>query len=121
MHIIDLFLMADDEVSEFVEPEAVSSEGLLGDLSNNFRIVILLLSAVVIYFLTRELYAVLINREWHPSNAKLLSFSILFVLLCAVFTVLFVGKVMLFIIIAIWVVLVIFMVLALLKSAEVLW
>ncbi len=115
MQIINLLLMAEDEFSEISEPEAVSNGGLLGDLSNNFRIVIFVLSAVIIYFLVRELYIVLINKEWHPANAKLLSFSILFVLLCAVFTVLFVGKVMLFIIIAIWIVLIIFLVLALLK------
>ncbi len=115
MQIINLFLMAQDEFSEVSEQEAVSDGGLLGDLSNNFRIVILVLSAVTIYFLTRELYIVLINKEWHPANAKLLSFSILFVLLCAVFTVLFVGKLMLFVFIIIWVVLIIFLVLALLK------
>lgn len=115
MQIINLFLIAEDEFSEVSEPETVSNGGLLGDLSNNFRIIIFVLSAVIIYFLVRELYIVVINKEWHPSNAKLLSFSILFVLLCAVFTVLFVGRLMLFVFIIIWVVLIIFLVLALLK------
>ncbi len=115
MQIINFFLMAGDEFSEVSEPEAVSNGGLLGDLSSNFRIIILVISAVVIYALMRELYIAFINREWHPSNAKLLSFSIAFVLLCAVFTVLFIGKLMLFVFIIIWVVLIIFLVLALLK------
>ncbi|MGQ9607823.1 MAG: hypothetical protein ACUVWN_00845 [bacterium] len=115
MQIINLFLMAEDEFTEISEPEAISDGGLLGDLSNNFRIIIFIVSAVLIYILMRDIYIVLINKEWHPSNAKLLSFSILFVLLCAVFTVLFVGKVMLFIIIAIWIIFIIFLVLALLK------
>ena len=111
-------LMAADEFSDVSGEEVETGGGLLGDLSSNFRIIIMVAAAVIVFFVMRELYAVLINREWHPTNAKLLTFSILFTLLCGIFTVLFVGQVMLFVIIAIWTVLIIFVVLALLKRTR---
>lgn len=94
-----------------------ASGGLLGDLSSNFRILIMVGVAVILFFVMRELYAVLINREWHPANAKLLTFSIFFTLLCAIFTVLFVGlgQALNIVIIILWAVLVIYIVFALIK------
>ena len=113
------FMLAQDEIADTAE-EATDSEtgatgGLLGDLSSNFRILIMVVAAVILYFIMRELYAVLINKEWHPANAKLLSLSILFTLLCTVFTVLFLGQVLLAVIIILWVLLVIFILFAWLK------
>ncbi|MDQ1318177.1 MAG: hypothetical protein QG641_1243 [Candidatus Poribacteria bacterium] len=112
-------MLAQDEIADTAE-EATDSEtgatgGLLGDLSSNFRILIMVVAAVILYFIMRELYAVLINKEWHPANAKLLSLSILFTLLCTVFTVLFLGQVLLVVIIISWVLLVIFILFAWLK------
>jgi hypothetical protein len=112
-------MLAQDEIADTAEEATDSGTGatggLLGDLSSNFRILIMVLAAVILYFIMRELYAVLINKEWHPANAKLLSLSILFTLLCAVFTVLFLGQVLLAVIIISWVLLVIFILFAWLK------
>ena len=117
--------MATDDTSELTdvgnevtENDTGASGGLLGDLSSNFRILIMVAAAVILFFIMRELYAVLINKEWHPANAKLLTFSILFTLLCAIFTVLFLGQVLKEVIIIMWIVLVIFVVLALLKRRK---
>jgi hypothetical protein len=112
-------MLAQDEIADTAEEATDSGTGatggLLGDLSSNFRILIMVLAAVILYFIMRELYAVLINKEWHPANAKLLSLSILFTLLCAAFTVLFLGQVLLAVIIISWVLLVIFILFAWLK------
>jgi len=110
-------MLAQDEVAETTEEATDTGTigGLLGDLSSNFRILIMVVAAVILYFIVRELYAVLINKEWHPANAKLLSLSIFFILLCAAFTVLFLGQVLLIVIILLWVVLVIFILFAWLK------
>jgi hypothetical protein len=112
-------MLAQDEIAdtteEVTDSETGATGGLLGDLSSNFRILIMVLAAVILYFIMRELYAVLINKEWHPANAKLLSLSILFTLLCAIFTVLFLGQVLLAVIIISWVLLVIFILFAWLK------
>jgi hypothetical protein len=112
-------MLAQNEIADTTEEATDSGTGatggLLGDLSSNFRILIMVLAAVILYFIMRELYAVLINKEWHPANAKLLSLSILFTLLCAVFTVLFLGQVLLAVIIISWVLLVIFILFAWLK------
>jgi hypothetical protein len=112
-------MLAQDEIADAAEEATDSGTGatggLLGDLSSNFRILIMVVAAVILYFIMRELYAVLINKEWHPANAKLLSLSILFTLLCAVFTVLFLGQVLLAVIIILWVLLVIFILFAWLK------
>jgi len=112
-------MLAQDEIADTAEEATDSGTratgGLLGDLSSNFRILIMVVAAVILYFIMRELYAVLINKEWHPANAKLLSLSILFTLLCTVFTVLFLGQVLLAVIIISWVLLVIFILFAWLK------
>ena len=112
-------MLAQDEIADTAEEATDSGTGatggLLGDLSSNFRILIMVVAAVILYFIMRELYAVLINKEWHPANAKLLSLSILFTLLCAAFTVLFLGQVLLVVIIILWVLLVIFILFAWLK------
>jgi hypothetical protein len=112
-------MLAQDEIADTAEEATDSGTGatggLLGDLSSNFRILIMVVAAVILYFIMRELYAVLINKEWHPANAKLLSLSILFTLLCAAFTVLFLGQVLLAVIIISWVLLVIFILFAWLK------
>jgi len=117
-----LLLLAQDELgdagSELTDAETEetgATGGLLGDLQLNFRILIMVVAGVILYFIMRELYAVLINKEWHPANAKLLTLSILFTLLCAVFTVLFLGEVLLIVIIILWVLLVIFILFAWLK------
>ena len=112
-------MLAQDEIADTTEEATDSGTGatggLLGDLSSNFRILIMVVAAVILYFIMRELYAVLINKEWHPANAKLLSLSILFTLLCTAFTVLFLGQVLLVVIIILWVLLVIFILFAWLK------
>ena len=112
-------MLAQDEIADTTEEATDSGTGttggLLGDLSSNFRILIMVVAAVILYFIMRELYAVLINKEWHPANAKLLSLSILFTLLCAAFTVLFLGQILLVVIIILWVLLVIFILFAWLK------
>ena len=122
MGLTEFLLFAQDELgdagSEITDTEAESTgatSGLLGDLSSNFRIIIMVVAAVILYFIMRELYAVLINKEWHPANAKLLTLSILFTLLCAVFTVLFLGQILLVVIIILWVLLFIFILFAWLK------
>jgi hypothetical protein len=115
-------MLAQDEIADTAEEATDSGTGatggLLGDLSSNFRILIMVVAAVILYFIMRELYAVLINKEWHPANAKLLSLSILFTLLCTVFTVLFLGQVLLAVIIILWVLLVIFILFAWLKRRK---
>jgi len=114
-------MLAQDEIADTTEEATDSGTGatggLLGDLSSNFRILIMVVAAVILYFIMRELYAVLINKEWHPANAKLLSLSILFALLCAVFTVLFIGvnQALTIVTIILWVLLVIFILFAWLK------
>ena len=112
-------MLAQDEVADIAEETTDTGTGatggLMGDLSSNFRILIMVVAAVILYFIMRELYAVLINKEWHPANAKLLTLSILFTLLCAAFTVLFLGQVLLTVIIILWVLLVIFILFAWLK------
>ena len=110
-------MLAQDEVADTAEEttDTGATGGLMGDLSSNFRILIMVVAAVILYFIMRELYAVLINKEWHPANAKLLTLSILFTLLCAAFTVLFLGQVLLTAIIILWVLLVIFILFAWLK------
>jgi len=112
-------MLAQDEVADIAEETTDAGTGatggLMGDLSSNFRILIMVVAAVILYFIMRELYAVLINKEWHPANAKLLTLSILFTLLCAAFTVLFLGQVLLTVIIILWVLLVIFILFAWLK------
>jgi len=122
MGLTEFLLFAQDELgdagSEITDTETESTGatgGLLGDLSSNFRIIIMVVAAVILYFIMRELYAVLINKEWHPANAKLLTLSILFTLLCAVFTVLFLGQILLVVIIILWVLLFIFILFAWLK------
>jgi len=122
MGLTKLLLLAQDELgdagSELTDAETEetgATGGLLGDLQLNFRILIMVVAGVILYFIMRELYAVLINKEWHPANAKLLTLSILFTLLCAVFTVLFLGEVLLIVIIILWVLLVIFILFAWLK------
>lgn len=113
MQFLRYILLSQEELSEIEEVETETTDGgLLGDVSTNFRIVVMVISAVIIYFITRQLYAVLINREWHPADAKLLVFSTLFVLLSAVFTILFVGKVMLLLIIIVWIAVLLFIVLS---------
>ena len=114
-------MLAQDEIADIAEESTDSGTeatgGLLGELSSNFRILIMVVAAVILYFIMRELYAVLINKEWHPANAKLLSLSILFALLCAVFTVLFIGvnQALTIVTIILWVLLVIFILFAWLK------
>ena len=114
-------MLAQDEIADIAEESTDSGTeatgGLLGELSSNFRILIMVVAAVILYFIMRELYAVLINKEWHPANAKLLSLSILFALLCAVFTVLFIGvnQALTIVTIILWVLLVIFILCAWLK------
>lgn len=110
-------MLAQDEVADTAEEttDTGTTGGLMGDLSSNFRILIMVVAAVILYFIMRELYAVLINKEWHPANAKLLTLSILFTLLCAAFTVLFLGQVLLIVIIILWILLVIFILFAWLK------
>lgn len=113
MRILKYILLAQEELPDIEETEIETTDGgLLGDVSTNFRIVVMVISAAIIYFITRQLYVVLINKEWHPANAKLVVFSTLFVLLSAVFTVLFVGKVMLLLIIIIWIAVILFIVLS---------
>jgi hypothetical protein len=125
MGLTEFLLFAQDELgdsgSEIADTEAESTGatgGLLGDLTSNFRIIIMVVTAVILYFIMRELYAVLINKEWHPANAKLLTLSILFTLLCAVFTVLFLGQILLVVIIILWVLLFIFILFAWLKRRK---
>jgi hypothetical protein len=125
MGLTKFLLFAQDELgdagSEITDTEAESTGatgGLLGDLTSNFRIIIMVVAAVILYFIMRELYAVLINKEWHPANAKLLTLSILFTLLCAVFTVLFLGQILLIVIIILWVLLFIFILFAWLKRRK---
>ena len=122
MGLTKFLLLAQDEVSDSGSEvtdtgteDTGATGGLLGDLTSNFRIIIMVVAAVILYFIMRELYAVLINKEWHPANAKLLTLSILFTLLCAVFTVLFLGQVLLVVIIILWVLLFIFILFAWLK------
>jgi len=122
MGLTKFLLLAQDEVSDSGSEvtdtgteDTGATGGLLGDLTSNFRIIIMVVAAVILYFIMRELYAVLINKEWHPANAKLLTLSILFTLLCAVFTVLFLGQILLVVIIILWVLLFIFILFAWLK------
>lgn len=120
MKLFELLLLAQDEFAD-TESEVTdtgTTGGLLGDLQLNFRILIMVSAAVILYFIMRELYAVLINREWHPANAKLLSLSILFTLLCVVFTIVFLGQVLLAVIIILWGLLVIFILFAWLKRRK---
>lgn len=120
MKLAKLLLLAQDEFadtgSEITDTEPTG--GLLGDLQLNFRILIMVSAVVILYFIIRELYAVLINKEWHPANAKLLSLSVLFTLLCVVFTIVFLGQVLLTVIIIVWVLLVIFILFAWLKRRK---
>ncbi|MEK7396480.1 MAG: hypothetical protein AAB116_06045 [Candidatus Poribacteria bacterium] len=122
MGLTKFLLLAQEEVSDSGSEvtdtgteDTGATGGLLGDLTSNFRIIIMVVAAVILYFIMRELYAVLINKEWHPANAKLLTLSILFTLLCAVFTVLFLGQILLVVIIILWVLLFIFILFAWLK------
>jgi len=103
------------EITEEATTETGATGGLLGDLSTNFRILIMVAGVVILFFIMRELYIVLINREWHPANAKLLTSAIFFTLVCAIFTVLFLGQVLSVVIIIFWIVLGIFILFAFLK------
>jgi len=120
MRLTKLLLLAQDEFADIGSEttETETTGGLLGDLQLNFRILIMVVASVILYFIMRELYTVLINKEWHPANAKLLTLSIFFTLLCAVFTVLFLGQVLLVVIIILWVLLVIFILFAWLKRRK---
>ncbi len=106
-------IFAENEVSDVVGEEA--EQGFLGELSPNLRIIIMVVAAVVLYIIISSLYKVLIHREWHPANAKIVAFSVFFVLLCVVFTVLFAQILLLIAIILIWLLVIIFVILAILK------
>jgi len=110
-------LVVEDEFGAAeLETEPPAGGGFLEDLSPGLRVIIMVVAAAILYLIVRELYMVLIGREWHPANAKLLTFSSFFALLCAVFTVLYINQLISnLIIVAIWVVLAVFVVLAILK------
>ncbi len=120
MKLNELLLLVQDEFAnnESEIADAETNGGLLGDLSLNFRILTMVIAVVIIYLVIRALYTVLIEKEWYPSNARLLVLSIFFTLFCAGFTIIFLGQFPSIIIITFWVLLVILILFAWLKRRK---
>lgn len=116
---LDVFSLALTQTARRASPtQRTTSNWFLSSLSVNQCIIIMVVAAVILYIIIRQLYMVLIDREFHPAGAKVLVFSIFFGFLCAIFTVLFLYRLATLIFIGIWVVLAIAIILAVLKRRK---